>query len=110
MYASLLRPELSYYASRLGKVMSAPSEPHMVLARKALQFISGTLEERHTFHPPGHAAKFRRFPPTSAPPARCKWIATSRLTLPRNTPSATTTLDTLTPHKLDASLPQVYPR
>ena len=55
MYASLLRPELSYYASQLGKVMSTPSEPHMVLARKVLQFVSGTLEERHTFHPPGHA-------------------------------------------------------
>ena len=54
MYASLLRPELCYYASQLGKVMSAPSEPHMVLARKVLQYISGTLDEKHTFHPCGH--------------------------------------------------------
>ena len=55
MYASLLRPELCYYASQLGKVMSAPTDSHMMFARKVLQFIAGTLEDTHTFHPVGHA-------------------------------------------------------
>ena len=55
MYTSLLRTELCYYASQLGKVMSAPTEAHMVFARKVLQYISGTIEEKHVFHPKGKA-------------------------------------------------------
>ena len=33
MYASLLRPDLMYYASQLSKVMSEPSLEHLRLAR-----------------------------------------------------------------------------
>ena len=55
MYASLIRSELCYYASQLGKVMSAPTAPHMMLARKVFQYIAGTVDEKITFHPVGHA-------------------------------------------------------
>ena len=55
MYASLLRSELGYYASQLGKVMSAPTEAHMAFARKVLQYISGTIDDKHVFHPKGKA-------------------------------------------------------
>ena len=48
MYASLIRTELCYYASQLGKVMSAPTAPHMMLARKVFQYIAGSVNEKIT--------------------------------------------------------------
>ena len=33
--------------------MSAPTEAHMVFARKVLQYISGTIEEKHALYPKG---------------------------------------------------------
>jgi hypothetical protein len=45
MYASLLRPDLMYYASQLGKVMSRPSLEHLRLARLVIQYCNSTAEE-----------------------------------------------------------------
>ena len=53
MYASLLRPDLMYYASQLGKVMSRPSLEHLRLARMVIQYCNATAEEVITYRPHG---------------------------------------------------------
>jgi len=53
MYASLLRPDLMYYASQLGKVMSKPSLEHLRLARIVIQYCNATAEEVITYRPHG---------------------------------------------------------
>ena len=53
MYASLLRPDLMYYASQLGKVMSRPSLEHLRLARMVIQYCNATAEEVITYRPYG---------------------------------------------------------
>jgi hypothetical protein len=55
MYASLIKPELMFYASQLGKVMSCPTEEHLTLARKVLQYMIHAVDDTITYHPPGHA-------------------------------------------------------
>ena len=53
MYASLLRPDLMYYASQLGKVMSRPNHEHMRKARQVIQYLNSTADEVMTFRPAG---------------------------------------------------------
>ena len=43
MYASLLRPDLMYYAYQLGKVMSKPTLEHLKMARQVIQFCRSVL-------------------------------------------------------------------
>ena len=54
MYASLLKPELMFYASQLGKVMSCPTEEHLMLARKVLQYLIHSVADTITYRPAGH--------------------------------------------------------
>jgi hypothetical protein len=49
MYASLLRPDLMYYASQLGKVMRKPSLEHLRMARLVIQYCNATAEEVITY-------------------------------------------------------------
>ncbi len=53
MYCSLLRSDLMYYASQLSKVMSRPTEAHMGLARKVLQYLHDTYDNVITYRPVG---------------------------------------------------------
>ena len=53
MYASLLRPDLMYYASQLGKVMSKPTLEHLKMARQVIQFCNSTAEDVITYRPSG---------------------------------------------------------
>lgn len=53
MYASLLRPDLMYYASQLGKVMSCPTNEHLGLARQVLQYLNANADDVMTFRPEG---------------------------------------------------------
>ena len=53
MYASLLRPDLMYYASQLGKVMSCPTHEHIGMARQVLQYLNANAEDVMIFRPEG---------------------------------------------------------
>jgi hypothetical protein len=59
MYASLLRPDLMYYASQLGQVMSKPSLVHLRLARIVIQYCNATAEEEVAWLPHSHVRRRR---------------------------------------------------
>ena len=50
-YAALIRPELSYYASQICRVMSMPNEENLHIAQNILKYALGSLDEKITFRP-----------------------------------------------------------
>jgi hypothetical protein len=50
-YAALIRPELSYYASQICRVMSMPKEENLHIAQNILKYSLGSLDEKITFRP-----------------------------------------------------------
>ena len=50
-YAALIRPELSYYASQICRVMSMPNEENLRIAQNILKYALGSLDEKITFRP-----------------------------------------------------------
>jgi len=50
-YAALIRPELSYYASQICRVMSKPNEENLRLAQNILRYAMGSLDEKITYRP-----------------------------------------------------------
>jgi hypothetical protein len=50
-YAALIRPELSYYASQICRVMSMPNEENLRRAQNILKYALGSLDEKITFRP-----------------------------------------------------------
>ena len=50
-YAALLRPELSYYASQVCRVMSCPTLENLQTAQNILKYAIGSMDEKITFRP-----------------------------------------------------------
>lgn len=50
-YASLIRPELSFYASQICRVMSSPNEDNLRAAQNILRYALGSLDEKITYRP-----------------------------------------------------------
>jgi hypothetical protein len=50
-YAALIRPELSYYASQICRVMSMPNEENLRVAQNILKYAIGSLDEKITYRP-----------------------------------------------------------
>ena len=50
-YAALIRPELSYYASQICRVMSMPNEENLRVAQNILRYAMGSLDEKITYRP-----------------------------------------------------------
>jgi hypothetical protein len=50
-YAALIRPELSYYASQICRVMSMPNEENLLIVQNILKYALGSLDEKITFRP-----------------------------------------------------------
>jgi hypothetical protein len=50
-YATLIRPELSYYASQICRVMSMPNEENLHVTQNVLKYALGSLDEKITYRP-----------------------------------------------------------
>ncbi len=50
-YVVLIRPELSYYASQICRVMSMTNEENLLIAENILKYALGSLDENITFRP-----------------------------------------------------------
>jgi hypothetical protein len=50
-YAALIRPELSYYASQICRVMRMPNEENLHIVQNILKYTLGSLDEKITFRP-----------------------------------------------------------
>ena len=50
-YAALIRPELSYYASQICRVMSMPTEENLRVAQNILKYAIGSIDEKITYRP-----------------------------------------------------------
>ena len=50
-YAALIRPELTFYASQICRVMSMPNEDNLRTAQNILRYAMGSLDEKITYRP-----------------------------------------------------------
>lgn len=50
-YAALIRPELTFYASQICRVMSMPNEENLRVAQNILRYAMGSLDEKITYRP-----------------------------------------------------------
>jgi hypothetical protein len=50
-YAALIRPELSYNASQICRVMSMPNEQNLRVVQNILKYAIGSLDEKITYRP-----------------------------------------------------------